>query len=132
MLYGAVAVAAAVRAFRDPRIPHPTARLPDRLAPLHEKRVETPRIKPTGRAVTTFERVETRWNEATALASPAVDLRSGGAGALRLVAKVLVHEGDRHAALPDGSGDALDRGGPDVTAGEDAGHAGFEEVRVAV
>ena len=36
------------------------------------------------------------------------------------VAQVLVHEGDRHAALADGRGDALDRAEPDVAAREDA------------
>src|SRR5262249_36320222 len=45
---------------------------------------------------------------------------------------VLVHEGDRHAALADRRGNALHRAEPDVAAGEDAGDARLEEVRVAV
>ena len=48
------------------------------------------------------------------------------------VTAVLVHERDRHAALADGGRDALDRAEADVPAGEDAGHAGLEQVRVAL
>ena len=48
------------------------------------------------------------------------------------IPEVLMHEGDRHAALADGGGDALDRAEPHVAAGEDAGHARLEQVRVAV
>ena len=46
--------------------------------------------------------------------------RSGGRLGDGLL-EVLVHEGDRHAALADRGGDALDRAGPDVAAGEDPG-----------
>ena len=53
-------------------------------------------------------------------------------GLLDELAQVLVDEGDRHAALADGGGDALDRAEADVAAGEDAGHARLEQVRVAV
>ena len=48
------------------------------------------------------------------------------------VLQVLMHEGDRHAALADGGGDALDGAEPDVAAREDARDAGLEQVRVAV
>ena len=41
-------------------------------------------------------------------------------------------EGDRHAALADGGRDALHRAVPDVAAGEDAGDARLEQVRVAL
>jgi hypothetical protein len=44
----------------------------------------------------------------------------------------LVHEGDRHAALADRRGYAPDGAGANVAAGEDAGDARVEEVRVAV
>src|SRR3954454_938702 len=47
------------------------------------------------------------------------------------VLEVLVHEGDGHAALADRGGDALDRSVADVAAGEDAGHARLEQVRIA-
>ena len=43
-----------------------------------------------------------------------------------------MHEGDRHAALADGGGDALHGAEPDVAAGEDARDAGLEQVRVAI
>src|SRR5436190_11649048 len=46
--------------------------------------------------------------------------------------QVLVDERDRHAALAYCSRDALDGAEADVAAGEDAGHAGLEEVRVAL
>jgi hypothetical protein len=49
-----------------------------------------------------------------------------------VLSEVLVHEGDRHAALADCRGDALDGAESDVAAGEDARDAGLEEVRVAV
>src|SRR5262249_11655643 len=48
------------------------------------------------------------------------------------VPEVLVHEGDRHAALADGGGDAFDRAEPDIAAREDARDARLEQVRVAV
>ena len=43
-----------------------------------------------------------------------------------------MHEGDRHAALADGGGDAFDGAEADVAAREDARDARLEEVRVAV
>jgi len=43
-----------------------------------------------------------------------------------------MHEGDGHAAVADRRGDALDRAGADVAAGEDPGHARLEQVRVAL
>src|SRR5512134_1116463 len=43
----------------------------------------------------------------------------------------LVDEGDGHAALADRGGHPLHRAAADVAAGEDAGDAGLEEVRVA-
>ena len=49
-----------------------------------------------------------------------------------LAAQVLVHEGDRHAALADRRGDALDRAEAHVAAGEDAGHARLQQVGIAV
>ena len=48
------------------------------------------------------------------------------------VLEVLVHEGDRHAALADRGGDALDRAEAHVAAREDARDARLEQVRVAV
>src|SRR5689334_16495730 len=54
--------------------------------------------------------------------------RSGSRGALQ----ELMHEGDGHAALADGGGDAFDGARAHVAAGEDAGDAGLEEVGVAV
>ena len=42
-----------------------------------------------------------------------------------------MHQRDRHRALADGRGDPLDRVGPHVAGGEDAGHAGLQVVRVA-
>ena len=50
----------------------------------------------------------------------------------RGVLEVLVNEGDGHAALAHGRGDAFDRTEPDVAAGENARDAGLEEVGVAV
>src|SRR3954453_534946 len=41
-----------------------------------------------------------------------------------------MYEGDGHAALADRGGDALDRGGADVAAGEDARDARLEQMRV--
>jgi L-histidine N-alpha-methyltransferase len=55
---------------------------------------------------------------------------NGGGEGLRLP-EVLVHERDRHAALADGCGDALDRAQPNVAAREDPGHGRLEQVRVA-
>src|SRR6185437_14800970 len=55
-----------------------------------------------------------------------------GAGPLLRLAQVLVHEGDRHAALADGRRHALDGPEADVAAGEDAGDARLEQVRVAL
>ena len=52
-------------------------------------------------------------------------------GRLLGVAQVLVDEGDRHAALADRGGDALDRAEAHVAAGEDARDAGLEQVGVA-
>jgi hypothetical protein len=43
-----------------------------------------------------------------------------------------MHEGDGHAALADGSGDALHRAEPDIATREDARNGGLEEVRVAL
>ena len=51
---------------------------------------------------------------------------------LLLLAQVLVDEGDRHAALADRRGDALDRAEADVAAREDAGDARLEQVGVAL
>src|SRR3954470_1945991 len=48
------------------------------------------------------------------------------------VLEVLVHEGDRHAALADGRGDALHRTEPHVAGRKDARDARFEEVWVAL
>src|SRR6185437_3566464 len=53
-------------------------------------------------------------------------------GPLLRLAQVLVHEGDRHAALADGRRHALDGPEADVAAGEDAGDARLEQVRVAL
>ena len=57
--------------------------------------------------------------------------RSGSRRSSRL-AQVLVHEGDRHAALADRRGNALDRAEAHVAAREDARHARLEQVRVAL
>src|SRR6185437_1580692 len=46
--------------------------------------------------------------------------------------EVLMHEGDRHAALADCGGNPLHRTVTHVTTGEDAGHARLQQVRVAV
>ena len=43
-----------------------------------------------------------------------------------------MHEGDRHAALADGGGDALHRARAHVAAREDARHARLEQVRISV
>ena len=40
-------------------------------------------------------------------------------------------EGNRHAALADGRGDAFDRAQSHITAGEDARRAGFKEIGIA-
>jgi len=42
-----------------------------------------------------------------------------------------VHQGDRHAALSDGGGHALDRAQAHVSAGEDAGEARLEQIGIA-
>src|SRR5204863_2509278 len=55
-----------------------------------------------------------------------------GCGYWVVLAEVLVHEGDGHAPLADRGCNALDGTEPDITAGEDAGHACLEEVRVAL
>src|SRR6266516_1385327 len=47
------------------------------------------------------------------------------------VFQVLVDEGNGHAALADGRGDALDRAESYVAAGEDAGDTRLQEIRVA-
>src|SRR5581483_104266 len=59
------------------------------------------------------------------------DPPAGLGPAVRLL-QVLVHESDRHAALADRGGDPLDRAVADVAAGEDAGAARLEQLRVAV
>src|SRR5579864_6907408 len=46
-------------------------------------------------------------------------------------AKVLVDEGDGHAAFADLGGEAFDGTGADVAGREDPGDAGFEEERLA-
>ena len=62
----------------------------------------------------------------------ASDLALAGCCDRVLLAKVLVHEGDRHAPLADSSCNTLHRTEAHITAGEDAGHACLEEVRVAL
>src|SRR5262249_40502996 len=49
-----------------------------------------------------------------------------------LLAQILVHERDRHASLADRGCNTFHRAEADITAGEDAGHARLEEVRVAL
>ena len=49
-----------------------------------------------------------------------------------MLLEVLVHEGDRHAALADGRRDPLDRPAANVAAREDARHARLQEIRIAV
>src|SRR6186997_712985 len=70
------------------------------------------------------------WNRLTATSwLLALDARKGeGVGVLQ----VLVHERDRHASLADRGRHALHRRVADVAAGEDAGNARLEQVRVAV
>ena len=51
---------------------------------------------------------------------------------LSVLPEVLVHEGDRHAALADCRRDTLHGAESDVAAGEDARDARLEEVRIAV
>ena len=57
---------------------------------------------------------------------------SAAAGVRSSLLQVAVHERDGHRALADGRGDPLHRLGPDVAGDEHAGHAGLQEVRVAV
>jgi hypothetical protein len=54
-----------------------------------------------------------------------------GSGRIALRRQVLVDEGNRHAALADGRGDAFDRAQADIAAGEDARRAGFKEIGIA-
>src|SRR5437899_4928942 len=44
--------------------------------------------------------------------------------------QVLVHERDRHRALADGGGDALDGAGPHVAGGQHARVTGLQQVRI--
>ena len=46
-------------------------------------------------------------------------------------AQILVDELDGHRAGADGSSDALDSAMADIARGEDAGDAGFQQIRIA-
>ena len=56
----------------------------------------------------------------------------GDGGMLSGVAKVLMYECNRHAALAHRGGDSFHRAEPHVPAREDARDAGLEEIRVAL
>ena len=65
-------------------------------------------------------------NRSTARSSAAVSARRS------CLDQVLVDQRDRHRALADGAGDALDRARAHVAGDEHAGHAGLEHVRFAL